>query len=62
MLPRSRSNSVLAPKPYTTGGLAVFRILCHFFIISKKEMIYDQTYFRHRRRHQGTAYGKRPQR
>jgi hypothetical protein len=33
----------------------VFRILCHFFIISKKEMTYDQTHFRHRRRHQGTA-------
>jgi hypothetical protein len=40
---------------YSPEGEVVFRILCHFFIISKKEMTYDQTHFRHRRRHQGTA-------
>ncbi len=25
----------------------VFRILCHFFILCKKEMTYDDTYLRH---------------
>ncbi|WP_299944351.1 hypothetical protein, partial [uncultured Microbulbifer sp.] len=27
------------------ADMVVFRILCHFFIISKKEMTHDQTYF-----------------
>ncbi|MCX2831252.1 VOC family protein, partial [Microbulbifer thermotolerans] len=30
----------------TAGQPVVFRILCHFFTINKKEMTYDQTYLR----------------
>ncbi|WKT59962.1 hypothetical protein Q2E61_13770 [Microbulbifer thermotolerans] len=40
-------------KKYPKG--VVFRILCHFFTINKKEMTYDQTYLRYGCRHQGTA-------
>ncbi len=42
----------------TIHSAVVFRILCHFFTIRKKEMTHDQTYIRHGCRCQGAALSK----
>ncbi|WP_226668965.1 hypothetical protein [Microbulbifer aggregans] len=40
---------------YLITKAVVFRILCHFFTIDRKEMTHDQTNFRYGCRDQGAA-------